>query len=169
MRHRAWVWLLVVPVAVFSAVVVTSPFVAFHPQLTFAGRPDRFVETVVRAGRSDARAALWLDNLFWVSWLLTVPRLLRVGLERWAPEGRRMVAVWMASPRLAVAAGAWGLAGNALALFAAGKSQPPALVTWAIAVIGMVTVALVVVVVVALAVLVVGPTGAHVMRRSRSG
>ncbi len=167
MRRRAWAWLLLVPACALVAVVVFSPFVLFHPQLSFAGSPDRFVDTVVRAGRSDARAALWLDNLFLVSWLVTVPRLLRVGLDRWAPESRRTVGLWMASPRLSVAAAVGALVGNALVLFASGKSQPSPFVTWAAAVVDAVAAGLFLIVLVALVALVIGPTSTQLLHRVR--
>jgi hypothetical protein len=168
-RSRAWAWLLLVPACAFGVVVATSPFVLFHPQLSFAGSPDRFVDAVVRAGRSDARAALWIDNVFLVSWLVTVPRLVGAGLDRWAAEERRANALWMASPRLAVAAAVAGLVGNGLALFAAGKSEPPVVVTWSVAASGVVSLVLFVVAMVSLLVLVIGPTGRYLVRRDRRG
>ena len=77
MRRRMWGWLLLVPAALFLAEIVTAPFSGFHQHLSFAGTPGRFAGTVVRAGRSNARAALWFDNVFVVSWLLVVPQLLQ--------------------------------------------------------------------------------------------
>lgn len=124
MRRRAWGWLLAVPVLMLGLVLVRSPFPSFHQHLMLAGTPDRFAATVVRAGRADARAALWLDNLFVLSWVSVVPRLLRAGLERWAPERRRLVAAWRVAPRLALFVGFGDLVQNVLALALVGKRQP---------------------------------------------
>jgi hypothetical protein len=125
-RQRAWGLLVLVPAAVFALVVINAPFSSFHLDLYVAGTPARFAATVVRAGRSDARAALWLDNVFVVSWLVTAPRLLRAGLVRWAPERRRSFGVWRATPMLAMAAGVLDLIENALSLALVGKLRPAA-------------------------------------------
>ena len=125
MRRRAWAWLLVVPAALFVLVSVSAPFATFHQHLYLSGTPQRFAATVVRAGRSNARAALWLDNVFALSWVLIVPRCLTAGLERWAPERRGLVPLWRAAPRVALLAGCVDLLENALALSQVGKTRPP--------------------------------------------
>lgn len=124
MRHRAWGWLLLIPGIMAVLVVVLAPFHSFHQHLDLAGTPDRFAATVVRAGRADARAARWLDNLFVLSWVLVVPRLLRAGCDRWAPERRRLVPRWRVAPKVALFAGAADLVQNVLALSMVGKRQP---------------------------------------------
>src|SRR5687768_13544173 len=98
MRHRAWALLLVVPAAVFVVVVLTAPFPNFHQRLVTSGSRERFVAAVVRAGRADARGALWLDNVFVIAWLAVVPRLLRIGLVRWAPGPRHRLGPWRHAP-----------------------------------------------------------------------
>ena len=157
MRHRAWGWLVLVPVTMSMLVMALAPFRSFHQHLALAGTPDRFAATVVRAGRSDARAALWLDNLFVLSWVVIVPRLLRAGLERWAPERRRMVSRWMVAPTVALFAGAGDLVQNVLALTMVGKRQPATGLTLALASVTWITWLLFVWSIVAVLVLVVGP------------
>jgi hypothetical protein len=156
--------LLVLPAAMFVVVATTAPFAAFHQQLTLAGTPGRFAATVVRAGRSDARAALWLDNVFVASWLLVVPRLTRIGLERWAPERRRMVRWWRAGPRFALFAGVADLAENALSLALVGKRRPPTGLVLALTTVTWVKWALYAGAAAALVALVVGPVLAPVVR-----
>ncbi len=164
MRHRAWGWLLVVPATLSLLVVALAPFRSFHQHLSLAGTPDRFAATVVRAGRSDARAALWLDNVFVLSWVLIVPRLLRAGLQRWAPERRRMVTRWMVAPRIALFAAAGDLVQNVLALAMVGKRQPATAFTLALVSVTWITWLLFVWALVALLLLVVGPLVAPVLR-----
>ena len=156
--------LLALPAAMFVVVATTAPFTAFHQHLTLAGTPGRFAATVVRAGRSDARAALWLDNVFVASWLLVAPRLARLGLERWAPERRRMVRWFRDGPRLAVLAGVADLAENALSLALVGKRRPPTGLVLALATITWVKFALYAAALLALVALVVGPLVAPVAR-----
>jgi hypothetical protein len=156
--------LLALPAVMFVVVATTAPFAAFHQQLTLSGTPSRFAATVVRAGRSDARAALWLDNVFVASWLFVAPRLARAGLERWAPERRRMVRWWRAGPRLALAAGLTDLAENALSLALVGKRRPPTGLVLALTTITWVKWALYAAAVAALIALVVGPLVAPVAR-----
>jgi hypothetical protein len=133
-----WGWLLLVPAVLFLAEIVTAPFSGFHQHLSFAGTPGRFAGTVVRAGRSNARAALWFDNVFVVSWLLVVPQLLQAGRDRWAPERRTMFGPWPVMPSVAVAAGLADLFENALALSIVGKSSPPLFATLSLALAGWV-------------------------------
>jgi hypothetical protein len=159
-----WGWLLLVPAVLFLAEVVTAPFSGFHQHLSFAGTPGRFAGTVVRAGRSNARAALWFDNVFVVSWLLIVPRLLQAGRDRWAPERRTMFGPWPVMPSVAVAAGVADLFENALALSIVGKSSPPLFATLSLAVVGWVKVLLYAVALVGVLGLVVGPLLAPVVR-----
>ncbi len=108
----------------FGVLLATAPFDVFHLHLTLAGTSHRFYETVVRAGRADARGALWLANVFAISWTLVVPRLLRTGLERWAPERRQQVGWWRRAPRVAVAAGVFDLIRTVAALTIVGKQAP---------------------------------------------
>ena len=164
MRSRAWGWLLAVPLALSLLVLALAPFRSFHQHLSLAGTPDRFAATVVRAGRSDARAALWLDNMFVLSWLVIVPRLMRAGLERWAPERRRLVTRWMIAPRIALFAGAGDLVQNVLALAMVGKRQPAAGLTLALVSVTWITWLLFVWAFVALLALVVGPLVAPKLR-----
>ncbi len=164
MRHRAWGWLVLVPVTMSLLVMAFAPFRSFHQHLALAGTPDRFAATVVRAGRSDARAALWLDNLFVLSWVVIVPRLLRAGLERWAPERRRMVSRWMVAPTVALFAGAGDLVQNVLALTMVGKRQPATGLTLALVSVTWITWLLFVWSIVAVLLLVVGPLIAPVLR-----
>lgn len=124
MRHRAWALLLLVPTAVLVVAVLRAPFPTFHQHLSLAGTPDRFAATVVRAGRADARGALWLDNLLVVTFLAVVPRLLRIGLARWAPERRHQFGWWYLAPRCAVAAGVLDLVENGVALSLVGRQRP---------------------------------------------
>jgi hypothetical protein len=159
-----WGWLLLVPAALFLAELATAPFSGFHQHLSFAGTPGRFAGTVVRAGRSNARAALWFDNVFVVSWLLVVPRLLQAGRDRWAPERRTMFGPWPVMPSVAVAAGLADLFENALALSIVGKSSPPLFATLSLAVVGWVKVLLYAVSLVGVLGLVVGPLVAPVVR-----
>jgi hypothetical protein len=163
-RRRAWAWLLVVPAAMFVLVAATAPFSTFHHHLYLSGTPQRFAATVVRAGRSDARAALWLGNVFALSWLLVVPRCLRAGLDRWAPERRRLVPLWRAAPTVALLAGCVALLGNALALSQVGKRRPPTGVTLAIASLTWTKWMLYAVALAGLMVLVIGPLMAPVVR-----
>ena len=156
--------LLALPVAMFVVVATTAPFPAFHQQLTLAGTPGRFAATVVRAGRSDARAALWLDNVFVATWLLVAPRLLLIGLQRWAPERRRMVRWWRAAPQLAALAGMTDLVENTISLALVGKRRPPTGLVLALATVTWVKWALYAVAAAALVALVVGPLVAPVLR-----
>ncbi len=164
MRRRVWGWVLLVPAALFLAVVVTAPFSGFHQHLSFAGTPGRFAGTVVRAGRSNARAALWFDNVFVAAWLIAVPLLLQAGRDRWAPERRTMFGPWSVTPKVAVAAGVADLFENALALSIVGKSHPPLFATLSLAVVGWVKVLLYAVALVGVMGLVVGPLLAPVVR-----
>ena len=164
MRRRMWGWLLLVPAALFLAELATAPFPGFQQHLSFAGTPGRFAGTVVRAGRSNARAALWFDNVFVVSWLVVVPRLLQAGRDRWAPERRTMFGPWPVMPSVAVAAGVADLFENALALSIVGKSTPPLFATLSLAVVGWVKVLLYGVSLVGVVGLVVGPLLAPVVR-----
>lgn len=166
MRQRAWALLLLVPAAVFAVVVFTAPFPAFHQHLYLSGTPGRFAGTVVRAGRADARAALWLDNVFVVSWVAVAPRLLRAGLERWAPERRRSHGVWRAAPTVAVLAGVFDLAENGLALALAGKLRPATGLTLTLATLSWSKSLLYAVALAGLVALVVGPLTAPVVRRT---
>ena len=127
MRHRAWALLLLIPAALLALDVWASPFLGFHSHLVVDGTPKRFVATIVRAGRADARGSIWLDNVYLVSWLLVVPRTLRMGLDRWCPDRRRRFGWWSATPRLALLGGVLGLATNAVALSLAGRESPPTL------------------------------------------
>lgn len=164
MRQRGWGWLLLVPAAMAVVVSLRSPFGSFHQHLALAGTPDRFAATVVRAGRSDARGSLWLDNLFVLSWVATVPRLLRAGLDRWAPERRRMVARWRHAPRVALFAAAADLVQNALALALVGKRQPPTGLTLTLVCVTWIEWMLFAWALVAVAALVVGPLLAPIVR-----
>ncbi|MFZ4812338.1 MAG: hypothetical protein ACOYL9_13440, partial [Ilumatobacteraceae bacterium] len=136
MRRRSWGWLLALPAALATIVVLTAPFSGFHQQLLLAGTPGRFTAAVVRGGRSNARLALWLVNVFALAWLLTVPRAMRAGLERWSPERRRTVPLWLVAPSLAIAGGWVILAGNAVALFLVGKGRPPTVLVLLVACLG---------------------------------
>lgn len=164
MRTRAWGWLVLLPLAVGVAVVATAPFLAFHPDLVLAGTPGRFAATVVRAGRSDARTALWFDNVFAVVWLLTVPALLRVGRDRWAPQRRAAVGWWRHAPAVAVAAGLCNLVENSVALALVGKGRPGTWATLPLEVVGWTTIALSAVTAVGMLGLVVGPLTAPLVR-----
>lgn len=164
MRRRIWGWVLLVPAALFFAVILTAPFSGFHQHLSFAGTPGRFAGTVVRAGRSNAREALWFDNVFVVAWSITVPLLLQAGRDRWAPERRTMFGPWSVMPKVAMAAGVADLFENALALSIVGKSNPPLFATLSLAVIGWVKVLLYAVALVGVVGLVVGPLLAPVVR-----
>ena len=164
MRHRAWGLLVLVPAALFAMVVVTAPFELFHFDLSTAGSPGRFAAVVVRAGRSDARGSLWIDNVFVLSWLLIVPALLRAGVRRWAPERRREFGIWVHMPLVALAAGEADIAENVLSLFLAGKTSPPAALTLTVAVIAWAKWALYLVALVGVAGLVIGPLLAPVVR-----
>jgi hypothetical protein len=156
--------LLVVPVVIGLLVATLSPFRSFHQHLGLAGTPDRFAATVVRAGRSDARGALWLDNLFVLSWVIVIPRLLRAGLERWAPERRRMPVRWRLSPRIALFAGLADLVQNSLALALVGKQEPASTLTLALTALTWTTWLLFAWSVLAVLALVVGPLVAPVLR-----
>ncbi len=164
MRSRAWGWLLLVPVTLSLLVVALAPFRSFHQHLALAGTPDRFAATVVRAGRSDARAALWLDNVFVLSWVLIVPSLLTAGLRRWAPERRRLATIWMRAPRVALFAAAFDLAQNVLALAMVGKRQPATGLTLTLVSVTWVMWLLFIWSFLALFALVVGPLVAPVLR-----
>lgn len=166
MRQRAWGLLVLVPAAVFVVALIAGPYTAFHVDLSLAGTPDRFAATVVRAGRSDTRAALWLDNVFIVAWMLTVPRLLHAGLVRWAPERRRSFGVWRATPVMAALAGALDLAGNVLSLAMVGKLRPPTAVVLTVTTMAWVTWLCYLVSLVGLLALVIGPLLAPVVRRT---
>jgi hypothetical protein len=163
-RHRAWGWLLLIPATMAVLVAVLAPFPSFHQHLSLAGTTDRFASTVVRAGRSDARAALWLDNLFVLSWVLVVPRLLRAGSERWAPERRSMSTRWLVAPRIALAAGAADLVQNALALTMVGRRQPATGLTLALTGVTWICWLLFIWSLAAVCVLVIGPLLAPVVR-----
>lgn len=136
MRHRGWGLLLLLPAALFAAMLWRTPFSTFHSHLVFAGTPKRFAATIVRAGRADARGAIWLDNVFVLSWLLVVPRLMRAGLERWCPERRRRFGFWYLSPRFALIAAALAVVENVTALALVGKHTPPTLLTLVVCVAG---------------------------------
>ncbi len=164
MRRRAWGWLLVLPAVMALVVSTRSPFPSFHQHLGLAGTPDRLAATVVRAGRSDARGALWLDNLFVLAWVAVVPRLLRAGLERWAPERRRMPARWNLGPRVALFAGLADLVQNSVALALVGKQEPATTLTLALTAITWVTWALFAWSLLAVLALVVGPLTAPLVR-----
>ncbi|MGE3588416.1 MAG: hypothetical protein AB7L17_11895 [Ilumatobacteraceae bacterium] len=164
MRHRAWGLLVVVLAAVFVAVNLAAPFNAFHLDLYLAGTPPKFVATVVKAGRSDARAALWLDNVFVLSWLFIAPRLLRAGLVRWAPERRRSFGVWVATPTMAVGAAVLDLVENVFSLAMVGKVRPPTGLVLAVTTIAWTKWILYGVSIVGLVALVVGPLTAPVVR-----
>ncbi|MCU1361012.1 MAG: hypothetical protein JWN99_2301 [Ilumatobacteraceae bacterium] len=164
MRQRAWGLLVLVPASVFAVVLLSAPFTAFHVDLYLAGTPGRFAATVVRAGRSDARAALWLDNVFVATWLLTAPRLLRAGLMRWAPERRRSFGVWRATPVLATAAGVLDLIENVLSLALVGKNRPASGILLAITTIAWTKWMLYAVAGTGLIALVIGPLLAPVVR-----
>ncbi|MCB1001899.1 MAG: hypothetical protein KDB40_21585 [Acidimicrobiales bacterium] len=166
MRRRGWGWLLAVPAVLAALVVTTAPFPSFHQHLALAGTPDRFAATVVRAGRADARAALWLDNLFVLAWVAVVPRLLRSGLERWAPERRRLVQAWRLAPRVALFAGAADSAQNVLALALVGKRQPETGLTLALVGVTWMMWLLFVWAIAATLALVVGPLLAPVLRQA---
>ena len=155
---------MLVPAAVFALVMVTAPFTAFHVDLYLAGTPGRFAATVVRAGRSDARASLWLDNVFVLTWLLTVPRLLRAGLTRWAPERRRSFGVWRATPALAGIAGLLDLIENGLSLTMVGYPRPATGILLAVTTIAWAKWLLYVVSGLGLVALVVGPLLGPVVR-----
>ena len=163
-RHRAGGLLLLLPAAMFVAVIIAGPYATFHPDLTLAGSPGRFAAVVVRAGRSNARAALWLENLFVLSWVMVVPRLLRSGLQRWAPERRRAFGWWMHMPGIALGAGALGLVVNGLALFGVGKAQPATVLTLAIATLAWSRWLMSLTAVVGLLGLVIGPLLAPIIR-----
>jgi hypothetical protein len=163
-RHRAWGLLVLVPAAMFIVVLIDAPYTTFHPDLYLSGSPDRFAAVVVSAGRSDARGALWLDNLFVLSWLAVVPRLLRAGLQRWAPERRRLFGVWVRMPAIALAAAVTDAFENALSLFLVGKTAPPTGVTLAIATLAWSKWLLYAVAVGGLVGLVIGPLLAPVVR-----
>jgi hypothetical protein len=163
-RRRAWAWLLVVPAVMFVLVAATAPFPAFHQHLYLSGTPQRFAATVVRAGRSNARAALWLDNVFALSWLLVAPGCLRAGLDRWAPERRRLVPLWRAAPMVALMAGCVDLLENALALSQVGKSRPPTGFTLTVASLTWTKWMLYAVALAGVMVLVIGPLVAPVVR-----
>jgi len=163
-RRRAWGWLVLIPATMAVLVAVLAPFPSFHQHLSLAGTPDRFAATVVRAGRSDARAALWLDNLFVLSWVLVVPRLLRAGSERWAPERRAMLTRWLVAPTVALAAGAAGIAQNALALAMVGRRQPATGLTLALTSVTWICWLLFVWSLAAVCVLVIGPLLAPAVR-----
>ncbi len=164
MRHRRAAWLLVVPAGLLALVALTSPYPFFHQHLNLAGSPGRFAATVVRAGRADARAALWLDNVFAASWLLIVPAALRSGLRRWAPERRRLVPLWRAAPGVAAAAGVADLIGNGLGLYAVGLADPPTGVLLALTTLTWMTWLFYGVSTAALLALVVGPLSAPRLR-----
>ena len=164
MRRRAWGWSLLIPATMAVLVAVLSPFPSFHQHLSLAGTPDRFAATVVRAGRSDARAALWLDNLFVLSWVLVVPRLLRAGRERWAPERRSMSTRWSVAPTVALAAGTADLVQNALSLALVGRRQPATGLTLALTSVTWICWLLFIWSIAAVCVLVVGPLLAPVVR-----
>lgn len=169
MRRRAWGWLLAIPLALFLTVTLTEPFALFHLHLDLAGTPGRFAGTAVRAGRSDARAALWLDNVFAIAWLAIVPGLLQAGRDRWTPERRTMFGTWAMVPALAVAAGVADLVENLLALAAVGKDHPPLALTLVLVTVAWLKLLLYLVAVVGVFALVVGPLTAPwirpVMRR----
>ncbi|TPW11700.1 MAG: hypothetical protein FD127_3082 [Acidimicrobiaceae bacterium] len=164
MRHRAWGLLVLVPAAMFVTVLVFSPFRSFHIDLYLSGTPARFAAVVVRAGRSNARGALWLDNIFVLSWLTLVPPLLRAGLQRWAPERRRVFGTWSYMPAIAVAAAVVDLVENALSLFLVGKARPPSAVTLAITTAAWSSWLLYALAVVGLGGLVIGPLLAPIVR-----
>ena len=166
MRHRAWSLLLIVPAALLVITQLRAPFPAFHQHLTLAGTPERFAATVVRAGRSNARGALWIDNAFATSWLVVVPRLLRAGLERWAPERRRLGRLWLVSPVVAVAAGVADLVENAMSLFLVGKERPSTVLTLFVTTVSWSKLMFYALGVLALMALVVGPLVAAMVRPS---
>lgn len=157
MRHRAWGLLLLVPAVTIVMAIVTAPFPAFHQHLFVAGTPDRFAATVVRAGRADARGALWVDNLVVVIWMLIVPRLLRAGVERWAPERRRRFGFWRLTPACALAGGALGLIENMIALTMIGKVAPATAETLVVTTLAWTQLALYLATCIGLVGLVVGP------------
>jgi hypothetical protein len=161
-KHRGWGLLLVIPAALWFAGVMTLPFESFHQQLVLSGTPGRFADTVVTAGRADTRAALWLDNLFVVSWLVVVPRLLREGLGRWGHERWRISGWWIAAPQVAFAAGALDLVGNGVSLYLAGKTDPLAALTLLVATLAWPTWVCYVAAGAALTVLVIAPLSAPV-------
>jgi hypothetical protein len=163
-RQRAWGLLVLVPALVFAVVLVAAPFTAFHLDLYLAGTPARFAATVVRAGRSDARAALWLDNVFVLTWVLTAPRLLRAGLVRWAPERRRSFGVWRATPTLALVAALLDLVENAVSLALVGKLRPASAMILAVSTIAWTKWLLYLVSVAGLVALVIGPLLGQVVR-----
>ncbi|MEX1106701.1 MAG: hypothetical protein WEB78_10915, partial [Ilumatobacteraceae bacterium] len=150
--------------ALFVLVAATAPFATFHQDLYLSGTPQRFAATVVRAGRSNARGALWLDNVFALSWLLIAPRCLRAGLERWAPERRCLVPIWRAAPTVALLAGCVDLLENVLALSQVGKRRPPTGFTLAVASLTWTKWMLYAVALAGVMALVVGPLMAPVLR-----
>jgi hypothetical protein len=163
-RHRAWAMLLVIPAAMFAVMRLTIPFSNFFQHLSLAGTPDRFAATVVRAGRSNARASLWIDNVFVLSWVLVIPRLLRIGSQRWAPERRRMHGRWRAAPRVALLAASVDLIENIFSLALVGKRQPSTGLTLTITTLAWVKWMLYVWALAALLALVIGPLLAPVIR-----
>jgi hypothetical protein len=158
--------LLLVPATIFAVLVLRSPFGGFHHHLVLAGTPRRFVTTVVRAGRADARGAIWLDNVFVLSWALVVPRLLRAGLSRWAPERRHLFGLWGHAPRIALYAAATDVAENVLSLAIVGKPVPLSGFTVAIAVLAWTKWILYLGALIGVLGLVVGPLVAPVVRPS---
>jgi len=163
-RNRSWAFLLLVPAAIFAVLILRSPFGGFHHHLVLAGTPRRFVATVVRAGRADARGAIWLDNVFVLGWVLVVPRLLRAGLGRWAPERRHLYGLWCHAPRIALYAAAADVIENVLSLAIIGKPLPPTALTLAIAVLAWTKWILYIGALIGLVGLVVGPLLAPVIR-----
>lgn len=163
-RQRAWGLLVLVPALLFVVVVFAAPYNAFHIDLYLSGTPDRFAATVVRAGRSDARASLWLDNVFVLSWWLIVPRLLRAGLMRWAPERRRSFGVWRATPMLAIAAAMLDFVENALSLASVGKLRPSPTMVLAVTAVAWLKWLCYMVAIAGLLALVIGPLLAPVVR-----
>lgn len=164
MRARPWAFLLAVPATVYVLLVLRSPFPGFHEHLVLAGSPQRFADTVVRAGRADARGALWFDNLFVLSWVLVVPRLLAAGLTRWAPERRQLFGFWRHAPRIALAAAAFDIAENLLALAIVGKRLPLSGLSLTVAVLAWTKFALYLVALIGLLGLVIGPLLAPSLR-----
>jgi hypothetical protein len=148
----------------FAIGVAGAPYPSFHPDLYLSGTPGRFAAIVVRAGRSNARESLWLDNLFVLSWLVIVPRLMRAGLQRWAPERRRLFGPWGRMPAVAIVAGTLDLVENGLSLFLVGKDHPSPVITLAIASIAWTKWILYVVSLAGIGALVLGPLVAPVVR-----
>jgi len=163
-RSRAWSLLLVLPALALLVALTAEPVRSFHVDLALAGTPGRFADVVVRAGRADARGAMWLANLVALAWLATVPRVLRAGVERWAPERRRLLGPWRHAPAVALAAGVLDLGRNALALATIGRADPPSLLTHAVATLTWWTAGLYLASLVALAALVAGPLAAPWLR-----